>query len=80
MASSKDIADLASLLKTERQLARKEQRAVAHARTEQQKTSQVAGTETMRFADYFKPWSEYKAPDPVDVALFREAVKDAAPL
>ena len=80
MASSKDIADLASLLKTERKLARKEQRAVAHAHAEQQKAGQSAASETMRFADYFKPWSEYKAPDPVDIALFREAVKDAAPL
>ena len=80
MAKSNDLSDLASLVKTERKLARKEQRSVAHAHTEQQKTSQAAGAETMRFADYFKPWSDYKAPDPVDIALFREAVKDAAPL
>ena len=55
-------------------------RAVAHAQAEQQKASPSAGAETLRFADYFKPWSEYKAPDPSDIALFREAVKDAAPL
>lgn len=80
MASSKDIADLASLLKTERKVARKEQRAAAHAYTEQQKASESATAETLRFADYFKPWSDYKAPDANDIALFREAVKDAAPL
>lgn len=34
----------------------------------------------MRFADYFKPWSEYKVADATEIALFREAVKDAAPL
>lgn len=80
MPISKDIADLASLLKTERKLARKEQRAAAHAHTEQQKSGQSAASDTMRFADYFKPWNEYKAPDPTDIALFREAVKGAAPL
>ena len=80
MAKSSDLSDLASLLKTERKLARKEQRVAAQAQVEQQKTSPPAASETMRFADYFKLWSEYSAPDPSDIALFREAVKDAAPL
>ena len=80
VASSKDIADLASLLKTGRKLVRKEQRTVARTHSEQQKASPSAAAETMRFADYFKPWREYKAPDTTEIELFREAVKDAAPL
>jgi DNA-nicking Smr family endonuclease len=80
MASGKDIADLASLLKAERKVTRKAQRAVAHDRTEPQKSSTSTNAEPLRFADYFKPWSEYKAPGPSDIALFHEAVKDAAPL
>ena len=80
MASSKDIADLASLLKTERKFARKEQRAAVHASSGQREASQTAAAEKLSFADYFKPWSDYKAPDATEIALFREAVKDAAPL
>ena len=80
MASSKNIADLASLLKTERKLVRKERRTAAQTHGEQQKGSPSAAAETMRFADYFKPWSEYKAPDATEIALFHEAVKNTAPL
>ena len=80
MAKSGDFSELASLLKTEQKLARKAQRAVAQAQIEAQTTSQPATAETLRFADYFKPWSEYKSPDPAEIALFREAVKDAAPI
>ncbi len=82
MAKSSDFADLASLLKTERKLARKERRALARTEVEQ---SRSPATETDvppdgRFADYFKKWSDYKAPDPVEIALFHKAVKDALPL
>ncbi len=80
MAKITDLTDLASFLKTERKLARKEQQAVALARAEQQQANPSVAAETMRFADYFKPWSEYKVPDPTEITLFREAVKDAVPL
>ena len=80
MAKSGDFSELASLLKTEQKLARKAQRTVAQAQIKAQKASQPATAETLRFADYFKSWSEYKAPDPAEIALFREAVKDAAPI
>lgn len=80
MASSKNIADLAAFLKTERKLARRAQRAVAPSHAAPALARASSTVETMRFADYFKPWSEYTAPDSADVALFREAVKDAAPL
>ena len=80
MASSKNIADLAALLKTERKLARKAQQAGAQAQEAQRQAGRMAPAEPMRFADYFKSWSDYKAPDLADIALFREAVKDAAPL
>ena len=80
MAKSNDLTDLASLLRTERKLARKEQRASAQVHVDQQKISQTAAAENLRFADYFKPWSEYKAADANEIALFRAAVKDAAPL
>jgi DNA-nicking Smr family endonuclease len=85
MAKSNDFADLASLFKTERKLARHERR--AHARAQADRAESTPSTappataaEPLRFADYFKPWSEFKAPDSADVALFRNAVKDAAPL
>lgn len=80
MAKSNDLTDLASLLKTERKLARKERRAAVHVDNEQKSVSESAALETTRFADYFKPWSEYKSPDATEIALFRDAVKDAAPL
>ena len=80
MAKSNDLADLATLLKTERKLNRKGRRATAHADDEHQKESAAPASEMTRFADYFKPWSEYKAPDATEIALFRDAVKDAAPL
>ena len=80
MAKSNDLTDLASLLSTERKLARKEQRASAQVHVEKQKISQAAAAENLRFADYFKPWSEYKAADANEIALFRAAVNDAAPL
>ena len=80
MASSKNIADLAALLKTERKLARKAQQADAQAREAERQAGRIVAAEPMRFADYFKSWSDYKAPDLADIALFREAVKDAAPL
>ena len=84
MATSKDLAELASLFKTERKLARHERRAQVRAQAESAKSSALVAPPTAaephRFADYFKPWSEFKAPDATDVALFRNAVKDAAPL
>lgn len=80
VASSNDLADLASLLKTDRKLARKERRAQAHAEANQHQAARTSAEQSLRFADYFKLWSEYSAPDPSDIALFREAVKDAAPL
>jgi DNA-nicking Smr family endonuclease len=80
MASSKNIADLASLLKSERKLARKEQQAIAKTQAVRLAVSQSAAEEVTRFADYFKPWSEYKAPTQADIAVFRDAVKDAEPL
>ena len=80
MAKRSDLSDLAALLRNERKLARKEQRAVTAARADQQSANPPAAAETMRFADFFKPWREYQSPDPAEIALFREAVKDAAPL
>ena len=78
MAKSNALTDLSSLLKTERKLARKERRAQAAASAYQ--ADKAMPEEPMRFADYFKPWSDYKAPDHTDISLFRHAVKDAAPL
>ncbi len=80
MAKSNDLTDLASLLKTDRKLARKERRAQAHAELTQYRSDKTTPAEPLRFADFFKPWSEYKAPDDIDITLFREAVKDAAPI
>jgi DNA-nicking Smr family endonuclease len=80
MAKGNDLGDLASLLKMERKLARKERRTVANAKVEQVTANRASDEPEPRFADYFKPWSDYKPPDATDVALFREAVKDASPL
>ena len=78
MAKSNALTDLSSLLKAERKLARKERRAQAAASPYDADKS--VPEEPRRFADYFKPWSDYKAPDQTDISLFRDAVKDAAPL
>jgi DNA-nicking Smr family endonuclease len=80
MARSNDLADLAALLKAERKLSRKARRAAAVAPQDDDATNERAAPATLRFADYFKPWSAYKAPDATDIALFRDAVKDAARL
>ena len=79
MAKSNDLTDLASLLKTDRKYARKERRAQALVEVNQHQAAKVTPEESLRFADYFKPWSEYKAPNATEIALFHEAVKDAAP-
>ena len=80
MAKTTDLSDLATLLKIERKLARKERRATAIAEIGQSNAEKTGNNSEPRFADYFKPWSEYKPPSSDDVTLFREAVKDAAPL
>ncbi len=79
MAKSNDLTDLAFLLATDRQLARKARRSQAHAAASQHQTHQSTSDASLRFVDFFKPWSEYKAPDATEIALFREAVKDATP-
>ena len=84
MASSNDLADLAALIKTERKSARRERRAAgAIARNDVDSDSRTNHPDTpidVRFADYFRPWTEYKAPDDAERSLFRESVKDAVPL
>lgn len=76
MAKVNELADLATLLKIESKRARKERRVPMKA----DGRPQEGAAEPLRFADYFKRWSEYKAPDSSEIALFRDAVKDAAPL
>lgn len=80
MAKSNDLTEIASLLKTDGKLARTERRSQAHTQASQHRADKTTPEKTLRFADYFKPWSEYKAPDQTEIALFRDAVKDAAPL
>lgn len=80
MAKSNDLTEIASLLKTDGKLARTERRSQAHTQASQHRADKTTPEKTLRFADYFKPWSEYKAADANEIALFREAVKDAAPL
>lgn len=80
MAKSNDLTEIASLLKTDGKLARTERRSQAHTQASQHRADKTTPEKTLRFADYFKPWSDYKAPDPLEIALFRAAVKDAAPL
>ena len=80
MAKSNDLTDLASLLKTDRKYARKERRAQALVEVNQHQAAKVTPEESLRFADYFKPWSEYKAPSATEITLFHEAVKDATPI
>ena len=80
MAKSNDLTTLASLLKAEGKLSRKQRRAQAHAEPNPPQAAQPKPPESLRFADYFTTWTEYKAADAIEVALFREAVKDAAPL
>jgi DNA-nicking Smr family endonuclease len=81
MARSNDLADLAALLKTGRKQARKARREAA---APEFGGSDAAATqeppEVVRFADYFRPWTEYRGPDATDRALFREVVHDAKPL
>lgn len=81
-AFGKDLSELAALIKTERKLSRHERRAAARASAPDTRDAAapiVAETE-MSFADYFRPWSEYKAPSEKDRELFRIVVKDAVPL
>jgi DNA-nicking Smr family endonuclease len=83
MAKSNDLGDLAALLKTERKIVRSQQRANARDQQVATPAKLAAPTEApQRFADYLnnKPWGEFKAPSDADIALFRDAVKDAAPL
>jgi hypothetical protein len=84
MASSNDLADLAALIKSERKTARSERRVDrAPAHSEVTPTSLTSHPDTqadMRFGDYFRPWTEYRAPDDTERSLFRESVKDAVPL
>ncbi len=86
MARSNDLADLAVLLKTERKQARKARRATSGSMTGASASGDIASsvenppTENLRFADYFRPWTEFHGPDDSDRALFRELVKDAKPL
>jgi DNA-nicking Smr family endonuclease len=80
--SGKDLSELAALIKTERKLSRHERRAAARA-IESDATDVATPTvvETaLGFSDYFRPWSEYKAPSDKDRELFRTVVKDAVPL
>ena len=80
MASRNRLADLATLLKAEQKLARKERRAAAYAEVGPENSGKTTAQPETRFADYFKPWSEHNTPDLAEIALFREAVKDASPL
>lgn len=80
VASSNDIASLGALLKSERKRSRNSRRTAARAEGQPQPIDGKASTDERRFADYFKPWREFKGPDAADIALFRDAVKDAAPL
>lgn len=81
-AFGKDLSELAALIKTERKLSRHERRAAARAsESSTSDHSRPAVTEKeLSFADYFRPWSEYKAPSEKDRELFRTVVKDAVPL
>lgn len=80
MAKSNDLTDLASLIKSDRKLASNERRPQARDKASQPRGDKTTPAESLPFADYFKPWSEYKAPDATEIALFRGAVKNAAPL
>ncbi len=85
-ASVNDLAALAALIKTERKLARKERRtalAREHSALDAHKgvdPALSAEEPVDRFADYFRPWTEFRDPDDTERSLFREAVKDALPL
>lgn len=83
MASANDLADLGTLLKQQRKTARKARRvAERSAMSPQQTVAPMLSPDTApeRFADYFRPWQEYAAPSADDVAAFRAAVQDVAPL
>ena len=80
MATGNHLGELATLLKSDRKRARKARRATSHGQTSQHQADKKTPEEPLRFADYFKPWSDYNAPDSTEIALFHEAVKDAAPL
>lgn len=92
MASGNDLADLAALLKSERKQARRERRTVASAPSVRERAASgntssseakhdaLQAPSEVRFADYFRPWTEFKSPDDTDRALFRSVVKDATPL
>ena len=77
---SNDLAQLSFLLKGERKRSRKERRTSVHAENKPQQTVSNVLRDALHFADYFKPWSEFKEPNAADIALFRDAVQDAAPL
>lgn len=81
MATSNDFSDLAALLKTERKRNRKlRQTAPELASSTTAGSTQKEVPDALRFADYFRPWTEFQGPDDSDRALFRELVKDAKPL
>lgn len=81
MARSNDLADLAVLLKTERKRVRKSRHAASDPAFDPgEGLTLQQQPEAMRFADYFRPWTEFQGPDDSDRALFRELVKDAKPL
>ena len=82
MVSGKDLSELASLIKTERKLSRRERRAAAHAEATNAELVPAAAAPELefRFSDYFRPWSSYNDPSDTDRALFRSVVNDAVPL
>jgi DNA-nicking Smr family endonuclease len=75
-----DLSDLAALLKTNRKRPRKAQIESEKVRPEPRIPIAAATDASLRFADYFKPLTEYKAPDQADIELFRNAVADAVEL
>ena len=80
--TGKDLSELISLTKAERKLSRHERRAAARGSATAAADAEAPKVEetALSFADYFRPWSEYKAPTNKDVELFRAVVKDAVPL
>ncbi len=86
LAISKDITELAALLKTERKANRKARRIDERARDTASSfgddaiTKKTERSEPERFADMFRPWTELKPPSDDDLRLFRNSVGDAIPL
>ena len=81
-ASRKDLSELATLVKSERKLSRHERRAAARAiELANDDAAPIRAPEPeLIFAEYFRPWSDYKEPSDKDRELFRTVVKDAVPL